>query len=165
MIEIDENHRSFICSLIRCTKPFMVLELGYGSGLTTKTICYALQKNKRGNLVVVDNFLDWEFNKPDHFKVDGFKFEQLDEKEYLESTKDHFDIIICDADHNNTHNHIDYLLAILNRDGYLIFHDVTNPMFPNLKSIIDKLPNGFLFCSSSLESEQCERGLYIWQKR
>lgn len=165
MIEIDECHRSLIVGLIRSVKPYMVLELGYGTGLTTKAITYSLNKNQRGNLIVVDNFLDWDHQKPESFVVNNFTFVEADERQYLESTDKHFDLIVCDADHNKTDQHIELLLNCLNKNGYLIFHDITNPMFPNLGSILQQIPGGFLFQESSVEGEECYRGLYIYQKR
>lgn len=165
MVEIDECHRSFIVGLLRSCKPYLVLELGYGTGLTTKSILYSLKKNNRGHLIVVDNFLDWEFKRPDNFVVKDFTFVESDERNYLETTDKHFDVIVCDADHNKTDQHIDLLLNCLNKNGYLIFHDITNPMFPNLECIMAKLPLGFLFKESSVDEEQCYRGLYVYQKK
>lgn len=163
MIEIDECHRSLITSLIRSSKPYLVLELGFGSGLTTKGILYALKKNDRGSLIVVDNLYDWDFKKPDHLVIDGFQFEEKTEHEYLETTNHHFDFVVCDADHNHTHEHGDLLLRVLNKNGFLVFHDVTNPMFPKLRTLLDIFPGGFLFQESSTQNEECRRGLYIWQ--
>jgi len=164
MIEIDECHVSFIVGLIRSAKPYLVLELGYGTGLTTKSIVYALLKNKRGNLIVVDNFKDWDYKKPEHVFFEDFTFVESDEKSYLEFTDKHFDVIVCDADHKNTDKHVDMLLNRLNPNGYIIFHDVTNSNYPNLENIIRKLPNGFLFNESSTKNEQCFRGLYVYKK-
>jgi predicted O-methyltransferase YrrM len=163
MIEIDESHRSLILGLVRSSKPLLLLELGYGSGLTTKVLKYGMSKNEKGSLIVVDNFYDWDFKQPEHFLIDGFQFYQEDERLFLENCPYKFDFIVCDADHNNTHNHIHLIKKLINPNGFVVFHDVTNPMFPNLKSIMEQLPNGFLLNSSSVEGEQCERGLYVWR--
>lgn len=160
MIEIDECHRHLIEGIILSIKPKSVLELGYGTGKTTKSILYALNYNGFGTLSVVENFRDWNGNKPDHFIPKRFKHIYLDESEYLTSSTDVYDVIIADGDHYNTHKFWEKLVNMLTSKGCLIVHDVCNKDFPNL-NVFTQLPGALVFNTSSRIDEKCERGLAI----
>lgn len=78
---------------------------------------------------------------------------------------------MSDADHFNCHKWIELTHSKLNNDGILVYHDITNPSFPNLMSIkmyYDTVPHQFssmLFSKNSKQGERCDRGLLVLQKR
>lgn len=164
MIEIDECHRELIAAVVRCHKPTDILELGYGSGKTTLAILEAIRRNNKGKLTVVDNFFDWCGNRPAHFENSGFELVVSSEKDFVEVSGDNlWDCIIADADHTGTHSRAWKLIQMLRPRGFIFFHDVTNPMFPMLNTIVQSL-DGLLLKDVSTPDEQCWRGLFVYQK-
>ncbi len=168
MINIDLCHIQLIKGLIRASKPSTVLEIGFGTGLTTSAILDSLDKNKKGSLVLVDNFSDWGGTSPAHYEPlkkqwdahpGRLGFLRSSEESFIKNCDCTFDFIISDADHCNTHKWKEETYALLNPGGILVYHDVSNPDYPNLRSIME-IP-GKLFNTSSLPGEECERGLYV----
>ena len=57
---------------------------------------------------------------------------------------------------------------LLNPGGYLIYHDVTNPSYPNLFKIVESAVKRnisyFIFNKNSLPTERCDRGLIVLKK-
>ena len=49
-VQVDFCHGDLIESLVKCHKPKSVLELGFGSGFTTRKILAALDYNENGKL-------------------------------------------------------------------------------------------------------------------
>lgn len=166
MIEIDACHRELIAAVVRCHKPQRILELGYGTGKTTQAMLDAIAANgQHCDLTVVDNFVDWGYVPQDIPQL-GFNLVQADEGEYLSGMQvctRLFDVIVADADHNRTHEHVWKILQLLNSGGFAFFHDVLNPAFPNLRLIPMSL-HGITFFCSSLPDEQCNRGLFMYRK-
>lgn len=168
-ISIDSNHIELIYSLIICHKPNNCLELGIGSGLTTKRIVQAFDYNEIvPNIDCVDNFFDWNGNCPDHIKeLTSINIIINNEYDFLTSCNKKYDFIISDADHNNTDRWLDKTLQLLNAGGMLIYHDVTNVEFPNLKKLIEQAKtlrlNHMLFTKNSKMNERCNRGLLVIQ--
>jgi predicted O-methyltransferase YrrM len=77
-----------------------------------------------------------------------------------------FDFIMSDADHFRTQEWFAHVYAnLLNSGGILIYHDVTNPQFPNLMRIYeDCVRNGHhhvLLNANSRKEERCDRGLLV----
>jgi predicted O-methyltransferase YrrM len=168
---MDSNHIDLIGSLIKCSKPNSILEIGVGSGLVTKVIIDAVNYNQMLlNLTCVDNFLDWNGNTPPGFGTfrNIIKFIKQSEKEFIHSCNQQFDFIVSDADHHHTNEWIDRTFSLLAKNGILIYHDVTNINFTNLYDIINyvKMNNirYSLFNKSSLNTERCERGLLVIYK-
>jgi predicted O-methyltransferase YrrM len=151
---MDLAHRCLVQGLIRAHKPNKILELGYGEGVTNSAIREAIEANQFGELTVVDNFFDGKIFETPGLIVDS-------EEHFVHNTVEKYDMIISDADHNNSHkwNHI--TMGLLNSPGIAIFHDVTCSMFPNLRNILSEFPQGILFNKNSLPSEKCDRGLYV----
>jgi predicted O-methyltransferase YrrM len=154
LIEIDTAHRQLILGLILSSKPKTILELGYGTGLTNQVIHEGIRLNQLGTVTVVDNFYDGIV-----FDTPGLVISS--EEDFVHTTQDKFDFIVSDADHFNSHKWVDKTISLLTPNGIAVFHDVTCPMFPNLRSSMDAYPTGILFNISSIPGEQCERGLYI----
>ena len=171
---MDKNHIDLIYSLIISQKPRSILELGIGSGFLTCKILEAISYNEihQTTFDCVDNFIDWGYNIPDHIReIRGINIIINSEENFVKSCKNKYDFIISDADHPNCHRWITETCSLLNDGGILIYHDVTNQDFPNLKSILDhfnKLPTTYstlLFNKSSKANERCSRGLLIINKK
>jgi len=90
-----------------------------------------------------------------------------DEKEFVFSCKQQFDLIMSDADHMRTDQWFEYVYdALLADDGILCYHDVTlTSMFPNLINIVHKCQELNLrhkvFNKDSLSTEMCFRGFLV----
>jgi predicted O-methyltransferase YrrM len=170
VIKMDDNHINLIYSLLINRKPKNVLELGIGSGKVTEQIINAFEYNGiPANLDCVDNFFDWNGVCPDH--ISDIKTANIivsDEWEYISRCNKKYDFIVSDADHTNTDKWVIDTMNLLNIDGMVVYHDVTNPMFPNLYRIIQFADvnnlNYFVFNKSSRSDEKCERGLLVIQK-
>jgi predicted O-methyltransferase YrrM len=171
-ISIDQNHAELIYSLMICKKPKSTLEIGIGSGLITTKIINAYRYNNLPlNVDCVDNFYDWNGIIPDHIKaIDGINLISLSEEKFTYTCDKQYDFIISDADHFNAHKWIKQTCSLLNNSGILIYHDITNNMFPNLATILDYFNqnkmtySSLLFNKSTLPIERCHRGLLIVQK-
>jgi predicted O-methyltransferase YrrM len=171
MVAMDRNHIHMIHALITCTKPSSVLEIGVGTGLVTNSIIDAFTYNQQPvNLTCVDNFLDWNGNTPIGFEQfqDTIKFIHANEKDFVQTHDLTYDFIISDADHHHTNEWVDKTYNLLNSNGVLIYHDVTNKDFPNLYEIVQFAKNKnirySIFDKSTLVDERCDRGLLVIYK-
>jgi predicted O-methyltransferase YrrM len=168
-VSIDLNHIELIYSLIICHKPNNCLEIGIGSGLTTKRIVQAFEYNEIvPNIDCVDNFFDWHGSCPEHIQaLKNINITIASEYDFLVSCNKKYDFVISDADHRNTDRWFDKTLQLLNPGGILIYHDVTNTEFPNLQKLIDQTKklklNHMLFTKNSKRNERCDRGLLVIQ--
>lgn len=138
-------------------KPKSILELGYGHGITNAAIRESIAFNGVGHLTVVDNFYDGVWFTTPGLIVDS-------EEHFVGTTPSTFDFIVSDADHHNSHRWCHRTAALLSPGGIAVFHDITNPDFPNLRRIMDELPGGLLFNRSSRDDEKCYRGLYVYSR-
>jgi predicted O-methyltransferase YrrM len=168
LIKIDVNHAEFVRALVMCHKPHRVLELGFGSGATTRSILAGLSYNRQNfEYTVVDNWLDFDGVQPAATRTPEFNevsFMTNDERDFVKGCKSRYEFIFSDADHHNTQEWFDITYdRVLESNGVLIYHDVTNKAFPNLFRIYqDVVRNGYnhiLLNRASLPSERCERGL------
>jgi predicted O-methyltransferase YrrM len=171
---MDKNHIDLIYGLIISQKPRSILELGIGSGSLTRRILDGMLYNEIQSTTFecVDNFIDWNYNIPDHIgKMHGMNVIVSSEESFVKSCTSKYDFIVSDADHANCHRWIKETCSLLNDSGILIYHDVTNQDFPNLKNILtyfNELPimySTLLFNKSSKTSERCNRGLLIVNKK
>lgn len=178
MLEIDQCHIDLISSLIKTSKPKKVLELGFGSGKSSRAIIDALKFNQTEfNYTLVENWVDWNY-KPQYDQVQFLKGEGIslvnsDELHFVFSTQDTYDFILSDADHWNTDKWFEYVFKnLLNDGGILIYHDVSlgphknvDLYFKNLDNIYYKAKGMGLkmlhFNKSSRDDEKCERGLLV----
>lgn len=165
---MDSCHYELIYGAVRAFKPELTLELGYGSGILTQTILEALITNSFGLLDVVDNWYDWQYQKPHHIPDNihpRVLLHTANESDFVhKSPPDKYDLIISDADHNNSHKWWRATMSMLKRDGIAFFHDVSNPMFPNLIRMAKEISAEYstkLFDRSSEPTERCERGLLM----
>lgn len=171
IVAIDGNHAFLTTALVSCRKPKKILELGFGAGESCRSILNGLRYNgNQFNFTLVDNWLDFGGIPPEEIKkqdYEGVTFVTSGEQEYVFSTKDKFDFIFSDADHFNTQEWFIHVYEnLLNKEGILIYHDVTNSsIFPNLLRIYsDAIKNDFhhmLFNYNSRSDEKCDRGLLI----
>ena len=170
---MDNNHLELIYSLIICNKPQKSLEIGIGSGASTRKIISGYEYNQiKLDLTCVDNFIDWNHNPPEnleHIKqITSINFINSNEYDFVSNCKEKYDFIVSDADHQNTDKWVDKTLNLLKKDGILIYHDVTNVDYKNLYSIIEYVKNQniqhLIFNKSSLSNERCERGLLVIKK-
>lgn len=170
---MDNNHLDLIYSLVICSKPIKSLEIGIGSGASTKKIILGYEYNQiKLDLTCVDNFCDWNGTPPSELatieRVTSINFIKSNECDFVLSCKEKYDFIVSDADHENTDKWVDKTLNLLNENGILIYHDVTNVDYKNLYSIIDYVSENniqhFIFNRNSLINERCERGLLVIKK-
>src|SRR5262245_1354456 len=163
IVKIDVNHANFVRALITCTKPRKILELGFGAGEATRAILAGLRYNERPfDYTVVDNWLDFKGIQPELTKTPEFSmitFVTSSEAEFVKGANGAYDFIFSDADHFNTQRWFEHVYShLLNRDGVLIYHDVTNPQFPNLLRIYtDVVKNGYDHVLLNVSSRQDER--------
>lgn len=171
MIAIDKAHCDLIYGLVVSAKPRDVLELGYGTGASSLSISEALEYNEnalfnsakelQAKYTIVDNWNDWNGEEPD-IHQHRFSLVTMDETEFCSNLqKDSYDFILSDADHANAEKNAGKLFYALRSPGILIFHDVTNPGWPNLRVLLGSYANSVLFNKSSRQNEECDRGLLV----
>ena len=187
-VQVDFCHGDLIAQLVRCHKPKKVLELGFGSGFTTRKIQSALDANEAGPLhpaygppakyTLVDNWLDWREKgqpPPDmaEFQTPRTKIVNSNEHDFVFGAKETWDFIFSDADHFNAEKWFDYVFdKLLNDNGILIYHDISETAppngefwFPNLTKILhrtrERKLSHYLFNKDSLKDERCWRGLLV----
>ena len=168
LVKIDANHANLVRALVMCAKPARILELGFGSGESTRFILAGLNYNEKPfEYVLADNWMDFGGVQPQLTRTPEFsaiKFVTSDEEEFVKGDHGTFDFIMSDADHFRTQLWFEHVYQnLLNRGGILIYHDVTNPQFPNLLRVYtDCIRNGYdhaMFNGSSRREERCGRGL------
>jgi len=157
---VDFCHNLLIFSTVLSHKPKNILEVGYGSGFVTTSLVEAIKINNVGNLTLVDNWRDWNYEMPKFIKnIDkNIKLVTSDEKSYISSCKnDEYDLIIQDASHKNFSSNFENYKRITKNKGIIFFHD--SSMFD-----VNLLGNhSFVnFAKSSIEGERCERGLLMF---
>lgn len=171
LVAIDNNHSALTTALISCQKPRKILELGFGSGESCRSILNGLSYNNQSyEFTLVDNWYDFNGIPPDEINKDTYhnvKFITSGEFDYIKSCQEKFDFIFSDADHFNTQKWFLHVYQnMLNTGGILIYHDVTNvSIFPNLLKIyVDTTKNNIhhaLFNHNSRTDERCDRGLLV----
>ena len=174
-MQIDVAHAELLNGLVVASKPTRVLEMGlemgFGAGHATDAILAGLEYNQLPyTYTLVDNWMDFGYTMPDTV---GEKYTSKinivtsDEKEFVFSCKQQFDLIMSDADHMRTDQWFEYVYdALLADDGILCYHDVTlTSMFPNLINIVHKCQELNLrhkvFNKDSLSTEMCFRGFLV----
>ncbi len=166
---IDRNHLHFIQGLIVSAKPKKCLELGIGTGNVSQTINDALNYNEVGDLVSVDNWCDWKGEEPpiaNKLRSLGIKVVTQEESDFIaENESQNFDFILSDGAHGSSHKNAEKLFGMLNPNGVLVAHDVTNPNFKNLYHYVDVAEkigaSTFLFQESTKSDERCHRGMLV----
>lgn len=178
MIEIDQCHLDLLSGLVKSAKPKKVLELGFGSGKSVKTLLDSLTYNdSEYEYTLVENWIDWG-RQPQLGKLEFLKeYSNVsvicsDEINFIFGTSEKYDFILSDADHWNTDKWFEYVYTRrLNAGGILVYHDVSlgpdnvDLYFENLDNIYHRcreLGLNFLhFNKSTREDEKCERGLLV----
>lgn len=154
---MDFVHRAVIVGTILATKPRSVLELGYGSGELTRQIYGALQYNGQGLLTVVDNWHDWQGNRPSHAPVgiEGLQLIETDEILFMSQDRQ-WDTIIADAEHATILSRLPEYVKRLHIGGHLFCHDCSHVgiINPDRES---------LYCVSTRPDERCGRGLWHYR--
>jgi predicted O-methyltransferase YrrM len=171
IVAVDDNHAQLVEALVTSHKPRRILELGFGAGGS----CRAIQRGLAYNAIpyefdLVDCWYDFNGNPPPEIQKDtyrGINVITATEESFVFSCKKKYDFIFSDADHFRTQEWFVHVYEkILNRNGIIIYHDVTNTrLFPNLLQIYeDVIRNGYhymLFDRRSRKDEACERGLLV----
>jgi len=169
MIAIDAAHCDLLYGLIRAQKPESVLELGFGEGASCLAMRRALLENgtPTARYVLVDDWTDWG-GLPFAAATDlrGVTLIEQSEETFVLSCQERFDFILSDADHQRTERWFERTYSdLLAPGGILCYHDVNNPDFPNLRTLVDTCrENGLryvVFDRSSSPGERCERGLLV----
>lgn len=171
IVAIDHCHQYLVTALVSARKPRNILELGFGAGASCRAILQGLNFNSCDfSFKLVDCWLDFNGVPPDEIRkseYDSVSFVTSGEFEYVHSCQEKYDFIFSDADHINTQNWFEYVYNnLLNEEGILVYHDVTNSdMFPNLLNIykccIKLNLHHMLFNYSSRADEKCGRGLLV----
>lgn len=165
-VAIDANHINLIASLVVCSKPKSILELGIGSGSTTSALMEAIAYNRNdAKLTCVDNFNDWDGFPPSGVFDIPVELIVKSERDFIAGCTEKYSFIVSDADHDRSHEWAVKTLALLDDGGIAVFHDVCNPSYSNLASIVGivewaKLPH-IVFNQSSRDDERCDRGLLV----
>jgi predicted O-methyltransferase YrrM len=165
MIQIDPTHISFIYGCMIARKPYNILELGVGTGLTTQALIKARNFNGRGIITCVDNWSGYGGTPPDYVKElsKDVIIITAEEEDFVENSQQGvYDFLVFDADHFATEKRIARIFSMAKINAFLFFHDVTSS-FTNLSYIIDwvkdrKYPY-YVFNECSRPDEECSRGL------
>lgn len=169
MIAIDAAHCDLLYGLIRAQKPGSVLELGFGTGASCVAMRRALLENgtSSARYVLVDDWTDWG-GLPFAAATDlrGVTLIEQSEEAFVLSCQERFDFILSDADHQRAERWFARTYCdLLAPGGTLCYHDVCNPDYPNLGTIVAQCQARGLryvvFDRSSQEWERCERGLLV----
>ncbi len=168
---MDQNHINLIASLVTCSKPSSILELGIGSGAVTRVLMDSADYNQRFNnqmftaITCVDNFLDWGGVEPRGIAELPVDLVVSSERDFIASYHRKFDLIVSDASHEHAHEWMNKVFSILNPRGVIIHHDVMNPDYPNLRLITERVIelgwSHVVFDKSSRQDERCWRGLLV----
>jgi predicted O-methyltransferase YrrM len=174
-IQVDDAHVALINGIVKSQKPQRILELGLGSGTTTDAILDGLTFNQQPyEFTLVDLWLEpgWNNQCPPEAVEKYSPYIDIitsDEKTYVFSCAKTFDFIMSDADHMHTQEWFEYVYSeLLEPGGTLLYHDVTDMYFPNLKEIYEKCKQYelrfTLFNKNSRADERCQRGLLVIYK-
>lgn len=165
MIEIDTCHRKLIGAMVAAAKPERILELGFGTGLTTDELMY----NTYSIVTVVDNWFDFHNREPhdliNNYVLNGATFIQANESDYLFSQpSDTFDFLVSDADH--TGDWCEEHFRVTKPGSWCFFHDTNQPhIYPGLARTVEYVKErGWMyehFTKSTLPVEECHRGLLM----
>ena len=129
---IDKVHLDLIRSLVVANGPVdHALELGLGVR-SSLDIVLSLPCMR---VTIVENWLDWggvpqPVDLPAHAKL-----VTADEQDFIENCQESFGLIISDADHYRAEQWWRKTYDLLEPGGMAFWHDVSNPMFPNLATI------------------------------
>ncbi len=169
-VSIDQAHANLLFGLVCAFKPNRILEFGIGAGVSVDAILRAVSFNENSpSYALVDNGNDEGSQQIAAVYADRIKIEAAHESDFVKqcvSERTKFDFIFSDADHRHTHEWFtevyDHLLM---SPGILIYHDATNPEFPNFGAIHNqvesrKLPH-VIFNRDSRPGERCARGLLV----
>jgi predicted O-methyltransferase YrrM len=171
---LDQVHALLLAGLVTSHKPVRTLELGIGSGYATRVILQALDFNRQGELLSVDNFFDWNGQKPEHVRSmererPDWRVAQCDETEFLRSSETGvFDLILSDGDHTRGYQNAPDVFRVCKAGGLVVFHDTNNELF----RLLCRLPRrcrqlrfpGFHFIRRSRPDEMTGRGLLVVEK-
>lgn len=165
-VRIDTCHIDHIQGIVRALKPKNILELGVGTGATATAIIKAATSNNCGHLTLVDNWLDFSGKRPDvaAFEQSRLSVLSASEESFIRQAAPVYDFIVSDADHGNAHRWWEDTVQLARPGGCVVFHDVTNPAFENLKQIYENSRQKYatqLFNASTTPDERCERGLLV----
>lgn len=172
-VKIDKCHVDLIYGLIRSQKPESILELGFGSGESTKRIIDACVENSNEpHYLIIDNWMDFDGKMPDLARSLAMgslplSMIALNEKDFIEKCQDTFDFILSDADHCYSHLWFERTFNdILRPGGIMVCHDIMNREgYPRLYDIVINCKNRgishVIFDKNGLPDERCERGLLV----
>lgn len=169
MIEIDEAHIQLIKALIMSHKPKDILEVGLGTGKTSRAILDAIEFNGIGHLTIVENLYDFGGAVPphaEHLQRIGAEIVYATEEEFVKgASDDSYDFIVSDADHFHANEWFNQYIRIARPNAILAFHDTAADTYLNLREIkrqADALAIPYReFATSSRSDEQCDRGLLV----
>lgn len=171
-VSVDLAHATLLAGLVMSMKPMLILELGFGAGYTANVIADAIAWNGVGHHVIVDNLTDegvgdriarFSHRHPAAEIVMANEREYVNEK-FGELCK--YDMVVSDADHENSHNWFSKTLLLARPGGVACFHDVgKGSIYKNLQGLVEMavaLQLAHIVCEeSSRQDERCERGWMV----
>lgn len=148
---VNPGDRQAIYTLINALKPENILEIGTHIGASTLYFASVIKRNGVGKLTTVD-ILDvnapdapWKglclpASPKDNLKTidcdENVEFIQSNSKDFLEQSKQKFDLIFLDGDHGakTVYQEVSLALNLLKPNGILLLHDFypdKKPLFPD----------------------------------
>lgn len=170
-VKIDQAHADLLYGLVVASKPTSILELGIGGGQATDAMLKGVDYNQLTcQYTLVDNWMDFNYTIPAEVAEkysDRVQIITSNEKDFVFSCTEQFDLIMSDADHHQADQWFEYVVDTLLKDnGILCYHDVTLvDQFPNLQNILHRCQElnlrYKLFNKDSLPTEMCYRGFLV----
>lgn len=158
---IDQVHLDLIRAIAIANGPIdHALELGLGVRSSLEVVL-SLPCNR---VTIVDNWYDWggvpqKVDLPNHARIVASS-----EQTFIDSCQETFGLIISDADHHNAEKWWNKTYDLLEPGGVAFWHDVHNPMFPNLSKIpaeMSRLGIPHKVFDYATEEDRAWRGLLV----
>jgi hypothetical protein len=111
------------------------------------------------NVILINERIEW-LKKNTTISIDFFN---MDSSNYFKSNNEKFDVIFIDGDHTYDGVKLDFekSLALLNENGYLVFHDINSIYCSGVVNLWNEIKNEN--CIEFVKANKC--GIGLWQKK
>jgi len=159
--------RMLVFSIIRLLAPETVLEVGVSGGGATCWIAAALEANRKGHLLSVDNWsgthggiADSEELAAQRLKKHRLRhrvdFHQANSHTYLPTlASNSYDLVVIDGDHSEAGAAIDVRAALRIASGFVLVHDTWQ--MPEVRKVCQSIGGGCFIDG--------HRGYWLWSVR